>query len=92
MHDGSKSLFWVRPLQVDADGAPNAYHRDDPHGNKGLAIEYAGNGMTISRNGEPMEFKLREEDNAEWLGIYRRIAENGWKAPAGYDVDIYGFA
>jgi hypothetical protein len=92
MHDGSKSLFWVRPLQVDADGAPNAYHRDDPHGNKGLAIEYAGNGMTISRNGKPMEFKLREEDNAEWLGIYQKIAKNDWKAPPGHSVEIYGFA
>lgn len=92
LHDKAKSLFWVRPLQVDADGAPNAYHRDDPHGNKGLAIEYIGNGMTIKRNGEPMPFHFKEEENSEWLSVYKTIARNGWTAPPGYSVDIYGFA
>jgi hypothetical protein len=92
LHDSDKSLFWVRPLQVDADGAPNAYHRDDPHGNKGLAIEYIGNGMTIERDGKPMPFELKEEENSEWLGVYHDIVRNGWTAPAGHSVDIYGFA
>ena len=92
MHEGSKSMFWTRPLEVDADGIRNAYHRDDPHGSKGLAIEYIGNGMTISRDGKPLEFNFKEEDNAEWLNAYRTIVANGWKAPTGWDVDIYGFA
>jgi hypothetical protein len=87
-----RSLFWVRPLQVDADGAPNAYHRDDPNGNRGLAIEYMFNGMTIYRNGEPLRFQPDPADNKEWLAAYRRIVANGWKAPPGYGVDIYGFA
>jgi len=91
IHD-DRSLFWVRPLQVDGDGSPNAYHRDDPHGKRGLAIEYIGNGMTIYKNGEPMKFELDEKDNTEWLSVYRKIVANGWKAPAGYSVDIYGFA
>jgi hypothetical protein len=91
IHD-DRSLFWVRPLQVDADGAPNAYHRDDPHGRRGLAIEYIGNGMTIYRNGEPMKFELEEKNNTAWLSIYRKIVANGWQAPAGYSVDIYGVA
>ena len=30
IHD-AQSLVWVRPLNVDADGAPNAYHRDRSH-------------------------------------------------------------
>ena len=91
IHD-DRSMFWVRPMQVDADGSPNAYHRDDPHGRRGLAIEYVGNGMTIYKNGEPMTFELDEKDNTEWLSVYRKIIANGWKAPAGYSVDIYGFA
>jgi hypothetical protein len=91
IRDG-KSLLWVRPLQVDADGAANAYHRDDPHGNKGLAIEYIGNGMTIFRDGEPMPFELEEANNTDWLSVYKEIARNGWQAPPGYSVDIYGFA
>jgi hypothetical protein len=91
IHD-DRSMFWVRPLQVDADGSPNAYHRDDPHGKRGLAIEYVGNGMTIYKDGEPMTFELDEKDNKEWLSVYRRIVANGWKAPPGYSVDIYGFA
>lgn len=90
IHD-DRSLFWVRPLQVDADGAPNAYHRDDPHG-KRQAIEYIFNGMTIYRNGVAMPFELDERKNKDWLTAYRRIVANGWKAPAGYSVDIYGFA
>jgi Fungal chitosanase of glycosyl hydrolase group 75 len=88
----SRALFWVRPLEVDADGARNAYHRDDPHGSKGLAIEYIGNGMTISRDGEALTFNNKEEDNSAWLDAYRMIVNNGWKAPRGWDVDIYGFA
>jgi hypothetical protein len=92
MHDGSKSLFWVRPLEVDVDGVRNAYHRDDPHGNKGLAIEYLGNGMTIIRDGQPLEFNVKQEENSKWLNAYRRIVENGWKPPEGWDVDIFGFA
>jgi hypothetical protein len=91
IRDGG-SLFWVRSLQVDADGAPNAYHRDDPHGKKGLAIEYLGNGMTIFRNGEPMTFELEEQDNSDWLTVYKEIVGKGWEAPPGYSVDIYGFA
>ena len=91
IHD-DRSLFWVRPLQVDADGTPNAYHRDDPHGKRGLAIEYIGNGMTIYRDDEPMTFELEEKKNTDWLRVYRRIVANGWKAPNGYSVDIYGFA
>ena len=91
IHD-DRSMFWVRPLQVDGDGSPNAYHRDDPHGKRGLAIEYIGNGMTIYKDGQPMTFELDEKDNTEWLSVYRRIVANGWKAPAGYSVDIYGFA
>jgi hypothetical protein len=91
IHD-AESLVWVRPLNVDADGAPNAYHRDDPHGRKGLAIEYLGNGMSISRNGEEIPFEPEERDNSEWLEAYRKIVRNGWEAPPGYDVDIYGFA
>jgi Fungal chitosanase of glycosyl hydrolase group 75 len=89
---GSRALFWVRPLEVDADGARNAYHRDDPHGNKGLAIEYVGNGMTISRNGEEVAFNQKEEDNSAWLEAYWMIVNNDWKAPRGWDVDIYGIA
>lgn len=92
IHDKTNALFWVRPMQVDADGSANAYHRDDPHGNKGLAIEYLGNGMTIFRDGEPLEFKLDEKDNGEWLSAYWSIVENGWKAPPGLTVDIYGVA
>src|SRR5215470_5201699 len=91
IHD-AESLVWVRPLNVDADGAPNAYHRDDPHGRKGLAIEYLGNGMSISRNGEEIPFEPEERDNAEWLEAYRKIVRNGWEAPPGYELDIYGFA
>jgi hypothetical protein len=79
-------------LQVDADGAPNAYHRDDPHGKKGLAIEYLGNGMTISRGGEPIPFEPDEQNNSDWLAAYKTIVENGWEAPPEYSVDIYGFA
>jgi Fungal chitosanase of glycosyl hydrolase group 75 len=92
MHDKSKSMFWVRPLEVDADGARNAYHRDDPHGSKGLAIEYMGNGMTISRNGEALEFVPEESKNGEWLSAYRAIVQNGWRAPSGFEIDIYGIA
>jgi hypothetical protein len=88
----ASSMVWVRPLQVDADGAPNAYHRDDPHGKNGQAIEYLGNGMTIYRDGEPMEFELDEADNSDWLSVYKQIVRNGWEAPPGYSVDIYGFA
>jgi hypothetical protein len=88
----SKALFWVRPLEVDADGARNAYHRDDPHGSKGLAIEYIGNGMTISRDGEALAFNEKEEKNSAWLEAFHMIVDNGWKAPRGWDVDIYGFA
>src|SRR5579871_1838172 len=86
----SRALFWVRPLEVDADGARNAYHRDDPHGSKGLAIEYVGNGMTISRDGEALAFNEKEGENAAWLEAYRTIVNNGWKAPRGWGVDIYG--
>lgn len=92
LHDGTKSLFWVRPMNVDADGTPHAYHRDDPHGKKGLAIEYIGNGMTIKHNGEEIPFAPEEEDNAAWLAAYRRIVANGWKTPPGFSIDIYGFA
>jgi hypothetical protein len=92
LHDRTNGVLWVRPMHVDADGAPNAYHRDDPHGNRGLAIEYIGNGMTIFRNGEPIEFKPKQEENEEWLSAYRRIIRNGWKPPAGFEIDIYGFA
>jgi hypothetical protein len=91
IHD-AQSLVWVRPLNVDADGAPNAYHRDDPHGRKGLAIEYLGNGMSISRHGEEIAFEPDESDNAEWLEAYKKIVRNGWEPPPGYDLDIYGFA
>lgn len=91
MHD-DKSLFWVRPLEVNADGARNAYHRDDPHGSKGLAIEYIGNGMTIYRRGEALEFHPNEADNEVWLEAYQRIVDNHWRAPPGYTIDIYGFA
>jgi hypothetical protein len=92
LHDETKSIFWVRPMQVDADGAPNAYHRDDPHGNKGLAIEYLGNGMTILRDGEPVPFNVQQEENGAWLTAYESVVRNGWKAPLGLSVDIYGFA
>jgi hypothetical protein len=92
MHDGSRSMFWVRPLEVDADGVRNAYHRDDPHGNKGLAIEYLGNGMTIVRDGQPLEFRIKQEENSEWLKAYRTIVKNGWKPPKGWELDVYGFA
>lgn len=92
MHDGKKSMFWVRPLEVDVDGARNAYHRDDPHGSKGLAIEYMGNGMTITRNGEALEFIPEESKNSEWLDAYRTVVNNRWKAPSGWDLDIYGIA
>jgi hypothetical protein len=92
IHD-DESLLWVRPLQVDADGAPNAYHRDDPFGGKGLAIEYLGNGMTISRNDEPLPF-LTDDDKPDpkWLEAYKKLVRNRWEAPPGYAVDIYGFA
>jgi len=92
LHDEKKSLFWVRPLQVDADGTPNAYHRDDPHGNKGLAIEYLGNGMTIEQGGVTIPFNLIEKENKAWLEAYRKIVENDWKATPEFSVDIYGFA
>jgi hypothetical protein len=85
----SRALFWARPMEVDADGARNAYHRDDPHGSKGLAIEYVGNGMTILRGGEALAFNEKEEDNSAWLKAYRAIVNNGWKAPNGLEVDIY---
>ncbi len=91
IHD-TGSLVWVRPLNVDADGAPNAYHRDDPHGRKGLAIEYLGNGMTISRDDKDIPFEPDERDNSAWLDAYKKIVRNGWEAPPGYSVDIYGFA
>ena len=91
IHD-DRSLFWVRPLQVDADGAPNAYHRDDPYGVRGLAIEYIFNGMTIYRKGQALSFDPDPAKNKDWLAAYRRIVANGWKAPPGYDVDIYGFS
>ena len=92
LQDRTNSLFWVRPMQVNADGSTNAYHRDDPHGNKGLAIEYIGNGMTIFRDGVPLEFKLKEDENGEWLSAYWNIVKNRWKAPPGLEVDIYGIA
>jgi hypothetical protein len=92
LQDEGKSLFWVRPMQVDADGAPNAYHRDDPHGNKGLAIEYIGNGMRIERDGEPIPFNVKEAENGAWLAAYESIVKNGWMAPPGLSVEIYGFA
>jgi hypothetical protein len=92
LHDATKSLFWVRPLQVDADGAPNAYHRDDPHGTKGLAIEYIGNGMTIARNGVELPFNVVEEENADWLAAYGAIVSNKWQATPDLSADIYGFA
>jgi hypothetical protein len=92
MYDGSRAMFWVRPMEVDADGTRNAYHRDDPHGSKGLAIEYMGNGMTITRDGEALEFSEKPESNSAWLQAYRKVVENGWKAPEGWEVDIYGFA
>lgn len=92
LHDGKNSMFWVRPLEVDADGTRRAYHRDDPHGSKGLAIEYMGNAMTISRNGIPIEFVPEEDKNGEWLGAYRTIVENRWKPPANWELDIYGIA
>jgi hypothetical protein len=92
MHDGSNSMFWVRPLEVDADGVRNAYHRDDPLGNKGLAIEYLGNGMTIIRDGKPLQFNVKEDDNVEWLNAFQAVVKNGWKAPSGWEVDVYGFA
>jgi|SoiMethySBSTD1v2_1073268.scaffolds.fasta_scaffold3046429_1 hypothetical protein len=57
--DGTRALFWVRPMEVNVDGAPNAYHRDDPHGNKGKAIEFMGNGMTIKRGRRPSNSSLR---------------------------------
>jgi len=91
IHDAG-SLVWVRPLHVDADGAPNAYHSDDPHGRKGLAIEYLGNGMTISRHGEEIPFEPDERENSAWLDAYKKILRNGWEPPPGYDLDIYGFA
>jgi hypothetical protein len=90
IHD-DRSLFWVRPLQVDADGAPNAYHRDDPHGRRGLAIEYIGNGMTIYRNGEPMTFELDEKNNTAWLDLPKDRRQS-LAGAAGYSVDIYGVA
>lgn len=92
LNDGSRSLFWVRPLEVNADGARNAYHRDDPQGNKGLAVEYIGNGMTIRRNGKKLEFMPDEQENGEWLEAYHRVVKNGWQPSNGLDVDIYGFA
>jgi hypothetical protein len=92
LHDETRSLFWVRPMEVDADGAPNAYHRDDPHGDKGLAIEHIGYGMRIEQDGVRIPFIARKEENAVWLELYQRIVENGWKAPEGYSVETYGFA
>ena len=92
LQEGARSLFWIAPMQVDADGAPNAYHRDDPHGSKGLAIEHIGYGMRITKNGKSVPFRPKEEQNAAWLEAYQRIVENGWKAPRGYSVSIYGFA
>ena len=92
LHDETKSLFWVRPMEVDADGAPNAYHRDDPHGNKGLAIEHIGYGMRIEKDGVRIPYVAKEEENTAWLEIYKHIIENSWKAPDGYSVDIFGFA
>jgi hypothetical protein len=92
LHDETKALFWVRPMEVDADGAPNAYHRDDPHGNKGLAIEHIGYGMRIEKDGTRIPYVTKEEENTAWLDIYKRIVNNGWKAPDGYSVEIYGFA
>jgi hypothetical protein len=92
LQEGARSLFWIAPMQVDADGAPNAYHRDDPHGSKGLAIEHIGYGMSITKNGKWVPFRPKEEQNAAWLEAYQRIVENGWKAPRGYSVSIYGFA
>src|SRR5215475_10023598 len=65
---------------------------DDPHGRKGLAIEYLGNGMTISRDGEDIPFEPDESDNSQWLEAYKKILRNGWEAPRGYSLDIYGFA
>lgn len=92
MNDGSRSMFWVRPLQVNADGARNAYHRDDPRGEKGLAIEYLGNGMTIRQNGKTLEFLPDAEGSDRWLEAYQRVVMNGWQASNGLEVDIYGFA
>lgn len=92
MNDGSNALFWVRPLEVDADGNRKAYHRDDPMGNKGLAIEYMGNGMTIRQNGKKLDFLSHEHENTEWLDAYRKLVKNGWEPTNGVDADIYGFA
>jgi hypothetical protein len=91
LQEGARSLFWIAPMQVDADGAPNAYHRDDPHGNKGLAIEHIGYGMRIAKNGKLVPFAPKEEKNGAWLEAYQRIVENNWKAPRGYSVSIFGF-
>jgi hypothetical protein len=92
LHDQTKAMFWVRPMEIDADGAPNAYHRDDPHGDRGLAIEHIGYGMRIEKNGVRIPYIAKKEDNAAWLELYQRIVENGWKAPDGYSVEIFGFA
>jgi hypothetical protein len=89
---GEGALFWTRPMQVNADGARNAYHRDDPHGSRGLAIEHVGYGMRIEAHGKPLVFVPREEDNGAWLAAYRAIVENGWQAPPGYSVSVFGFA
>ena len=91
IHDHA-SLVWVRSLQVDADGASRAYHRDDPYASKGLAIEYLGNGMTITQQGEPIPFLLDQKPNPRWLEAYRKIVRSNWAAPQGYSVQIYGFA
>lgn len=92
LQEGARSLFWVAPMHVDADGAPNAYHRDDPHGSKGLAIEHIGYGMRITKNGKWVPFNPNEQKNGPWLDAYQRIVDNDWKAPKGYSVSIYGFA
>jgi hypothetical protein len=98
LHDGKSSLFWVRPIAVNVDGAPNAYHRDDPHGNRGLAIEYIGYGMKIfkfkdeeGKEKEKIPFVTKESDNASWLAIYRQIVANNWVAPKGYSFSVFGF-
>jgi hypothetical protein len=85
------SLFWVRPLQVNIDGAPNAYNQNDPHGKKGLAIEYIGYGMRILNNGNKIPFKTDEKKNRPWLVGYEILRANRWKASGGYSADIFGF-
>src|SRR5262245_10201171 len=48
--------------------------------------------MTISKDGDDIQFEPDESDNSEWLEAYKKILRNGWEAPRGYSVDIYGFA